>query len=417
MAFTSTAANAYLKRRYQPKFIENSLTSVSDSILKAVKKETDGSGENWSWLIDADDVFSGAGTLATAQAAATNNSPTVGGRLLSDWFEFSGDAIISASVIGKTRNNDGAWMKAVDIAMKKAMNSMQHANAVFLQGQGWGEVSQISSVSGATFKPTIPSDITKYVKGMPLHFSSSLNADGLRSSTVLYVTAVVYTQGSELVTCSANLSTVSAANSDWAFIADCRQDSATPARLQYIGLGGIFPDQSTTIDASNVTVYGFSRASNSRYYGSFIDASGGGSLLGYLIDGVQEAATIGNASSVELFCSRTVFAQVAKDLQNAVRYDDNPASKGLGTRRLLIYSDGQCEGHLNVSRTTNDTVVWGFDPSALTLKSIGSAPHIDMEDGMTMLRQASAQGYEVRWFQQATLEFANPMAGLRIKVA
>src|SRR3954469_24837766 len=115
MAFSETALNAYVKRTYVPDFIENSLTSVSDSILKAVKKSTDGEGENISWLCDADDTFVMAGDFPTAQAAATANATTVGKKFLSNWNVLSGDAQIPATIINMTRNNDGAWMGAVDV--------------------------------------------------------------------------------------------------------------------------------------------------------------------------------------------------------------------------------------------------------------------------------------------------------------
>lgn len=421
MAFSSTALNAYVKRRYDPKFIDNSLIQMLDSTLKPIKKETDGSGENYTWMTDVDDVDGGSADFVIAQAAAANNSPTVGSKFLSDWNDYADVAQISASIIGKTRNNDGAWMKAVDVAMKKKMRAIAHANAVMFQSRGWGEISQITSPSGSTFVPLVRSDITKYVRGMPLHFSSALNSATLRSSTVLYVTAVSYTPGSELVTCSGTMASVGAVANDWAFRAGCRQDSATPARIALTGIAAWCPNQAVgntdMADATITNIFGAPRTSNSRLYGTCIDATGGGSLLSALIDGAQEALTVGNATSLELFCSKANFASVAKDLNAAVVYDGNPATKSVGTKRLLIYSDGdKGEAHLQVSRTTNDSQVWGYDPSQVILRSIGGAPHIDAEDGLQMCRQSAAQGYETRWFQQAIYEFTNPAGLLRVQL-
>ena len=242
MAFTATALDAYLKRKYDPKFIENSMTSVEDSILRAIKRETDGSGEQYSWLVDADDAFNGGFALATAQAAAQANDTIVGSKFLSNWNDAAAVAQITSSVIGKTRNNDGAWMKAVDIAMRKTMKGIAHMNAVMLQSYGWGDIGQITSVSGSTFVPLIRSDITKYVKGMPITFAPSLHSDALRSATPLYVTAVNYTQGSELVTLSGALSGPGGANNDWAFIADFRQNSGSPSMQALVGLKSILPN-------------------------------------------------------------------------------------------------------------------------------------------------------------------------------
>lgn len=417
MAFNATALNAYTKHTYDPKFIDNSMTRVMDKMLGDVKKDTSGSGRDYSWLADADDSFNGSADFPTAQNAAANNNNTVGAQFLSNWNDYSAVAQLTSSVIGKTRNDDGAWQKALDTAMQKTLKGIAHANMLFLLGKGWGEVSQIASVSGASFTPSIPSDITKYVIGMPLVFSSSLNAAVLRSATVLYVTGVNYTQGQELVTCSANLSTVSAVANDWAFIAGCRQNSATPTQIVPVGLNAWFPNQLTDLtDTTVTTMLGFNRLVNSRYFGSFIDATQGGTPLTALIDGAQEACTIGNAKKLELYCSRAVFAGIAKDANNAVRYDGNPTVKSVGTSRLLVYADGQAEAHLNISRTMNDTCIFGFDPSQIIYKSIGGLPHIDSEDGLTMARQSAAAGYEIRWFQQSLIEVPNPAAGLRIQL-
>jgi hypothetical protein len=419
MAFSTAALTAYVKRKYDPKFIENSMTSVEDSILRAIKKETDGSGEQYSWLVDADDAFNGGLLLATAQAASAANDIVVGSKFLSNWNDSAAVAQISSSIIGKTKNNDGAWMKAVDVAMRKTMKAYAHLNALFIQSYGWGDVGQITSPSGSTFVPLVRSDITKYIKGMPLVFGADLHTSAVRSTTPLYVTAVNYTQGSELVTVSGALSGPGALANDWVFVADLRSPGSSPSMVAIAGLKSILPNQVASADLPDTTIsqlFGPDRSSNSRLYGTFIDASGGGSLVEALIDGAQEAITVGNAKKLRLFASKAVYAGVAKDLQNAVRYNDNDGNKTVGTKRLMVYADGDAEATLEVSRTTNDNQVWGFDPSQLILRSIGGAPHIDMEDGLTMARQSTVSGYEVRYFQQALLEFTNTPGMLRIQL-
>lgn len=417
MAFSATALNAYTQHTYDQKFIDNSMTSLVDAMLKAVKKDTSGSGRDYSWLADADDSFNASPDFPTAQAAAQNNSNTVGAQFTSKWNALSADAILTSEVIGLTRNDDGAWQKAVDTAMRKTQKGIAHANMLFLLGKGWGEISQISSVSGSTFVPTVPSDITKYVVGMPIVFSSSLNAAVLRSTTVLYVSKVSYTPGSELVTMSGTLASVSAVNSDWAFLAGARQNSATPSQIVPIGLNGWFPNQLTDLsDTTVTTMLGVDRTVNSRYFGNFIDATQGGTPLTALIDGAQEACTMGNAKNLRCWCSKQVFSQCAKDANNAVRYNDNSPMKSIGTNKLLIYADGQAEATLEVSRTMNDTFIVGFDPNQIIYKSIGGLPHLDNEDGLTMARQSAAAGYEIRWFQQSLIEVPNPAGGLRVQL-
>jgi hypothetical protein len=413
--FSDAALAAYTKRKYDPSFIENSMTSVSDSTLKAIKKATDGDGENFSWLTDMDDSFVVGGTFAIAQAAAAANPNTVGKKFLSDWNTLPGVAQVPTSIIEKTRTRDGAWQNAVDVALQKAINSFAHTNAVLLQGYGWGEISTIASVSGSTFVPGNRSDITKYVVGMPLHFSQSLHGHVLRTTTVIYVTGVNYDVGSELVTC--NAAVAPGANGDYAFIAGLREDSATPNRIANTGLGAWFPNRLTDMgDATITTLLGQSRASNSRYYGMFVDATGGGSVLSACQNACQRAVTLGNAKAVEMFCSEAVWNSAVAETSSLVRYTDNPQVKSVGARRLLVYADGQAEGHLQVSRTTNDNQIWFYDPASIVLRSIGAAPHIDSKNGVEMVHQATALGYEWRWIQMALLQFRNPAAGGRIQL-
>jgi hypothetical protein len=415
MAFSETALNAYVKRTYEPKRIDNSMTAVEDVTVKGIKKETDGSGDNISWLCDADDSFNGSYDFTITQDNATNNENTVGSKFLSDWMPFRAVAQISSDIINKTRNNDGAWARAVDVAMQKTMKGIAHAHAVFMQGKGWGEVSLIQGVSGSTFIPNVRSDITKYVKGMPLHFAASIASDALRSTTVRYVTGVSYTPGAELVTLSGTLAGVSAVNGDMAFIAGCREDSATPARRTIIGMNSWFPNQLVAIPATDSTLLTVNRALNTRLYGTFVDATGGGSVIDALIDGCTEAMVLGNSGKLSCFASKAVFAGVAKDLHSSVRYSEKGA-KQIGTNKLVIVSDGEAEATLEISRTTNDNQIWGYDKSQIVGKSIGGWPHIDAEDGLQMCRQGTKQGYEVRWLEQAVLQFRNSPGGLRIQL-
>ena len=48
MALTATGLAAYLKKKFDTKFIDNSMTAVSDAMLKSVGKKTDGSGTTFS---------------------------------------------------------------------------------------------------------------------------------------------------------------------------------------------------------------------------------------------------------------------------------------------------------------------------------------------------------------------------------
>ncbi|HEX5370014.1 MAG TPA: hypothetical protein VFY10_11415, partial [Dehalococcoidia bacterium] len=365
---TETAFAAYIKRKFDPKYIDNSMTSRMSPSFKAVTKDTSGGGDFLTYLEDDDDDFGASADFTVSQNQAINNSQTLGNQYQFPWMPGYEVAQLTTAVINKTRNNDSAWQSAISVKMKKKLAAMAHLNGVLFQGQGWGELFKIANVSGSTFTVANRvsgnvSDAPKAVQGMPVVFAPDLNVSALRSATVRTVLSVDYTSG--LVTLDGTLAGVSAVNGDFCFIAGCRQNAGSPSRLVWVGLDAHIPDrQSALTDNTVITLGGVNRANNPRTYGTYFDASTGGSLLGAIINGVQEASTIGGATHLELFCSRANFAQFALDMQNAVRYDGDTKERVVGNaKRVHFYSDGTCDAYLNVDKLTNDLQVWGFDPA------------------------------------------------------
>jgi len=334
--FNSTTFAAYLKSRFDKTAVSNGVTKRTSRMLKDLKRDTTGGGDVRIAMQDVTDAVSFSADFPTAQTGADNIN-NQGLKFTIDWFEVHGVAHLSSKVINQTKNNALAWGKAVDVAMNKSFAGMAHGMSILVVGQGWGEIGQITGVSGATFAPLVPSQIHRYAIGLQLHFSSALNTAGLRSSTTLRVIDVDATPGSEKVTCSANLATVSAVNSDWAFIAGCRQDSATPARLVPAGMDAWLPKRPVA-DATISTLYGATRTA--RAYGQYVDGTGGGSPLNFLLDAGQAAGSIGNAESITAYCSPNTWGTISKDLQTNVRYVDEARQKTAGTNELMIVADG-----------------------------------------------------------------------------
>lgn len=414
---TETAFAAYVKRKFDPKYINNMYTAKQSKMWKSAKKSTDGGGDFLTYLEDADDLFGASPDFTVSQNQAANQSPTQGSQFQFAWTPLYEVARLDTPTINKTRNTDSAWQSAITVAMKKKLAAVAHYNAVIFQGQGWGEICQITNPVGSTFQCLVASDITKIVQGMPVVFSADLNVSALRSATIRTVLAVDYS--ANLVTLDGTLAGVSAVANDFAFIAGARQNAGSPARLTFVGFGAHVPDRTVALtDTTVITLGGVNRANNSRLYGTFVDARTAGSALSAMIDGVQEASTIGGAEHIEMFASKNVFAGVAKDLQNGVNYEGNPGDKSVGTKRLHIFSDGDgCDAYLNVDKVTNDNQIWGFDPQYVNFRSIGEAPMIDnFGDKNQMGRVSNAAAWELRLFQQAALKISNHPACLRIRL-
>lgn len=415
---TATSFAAYIKRVFPKGFVDSSFTALVDAMWKDLPKDTSAGGDFCVYLEDADDSFSASGDLTTAQATNAATTDNMGSQFQFPWVPVSDEAQLTTEVITKTQTNDSAWQSATKTVLKKKINGINHLLAVALLGQGWGEIGTIASVSGATFKMTVPSKVVKIVNKMPLVFAQDLNVSALRSATPIYVTAVDY--DNNLVTCSANLAVPGGANGDYVFIAGLRVAGA-PGGVRgncFVGLDAHLPDRTAALtDATVITIGGINRATNSRLYGTFIPAQGGGSILAALISATQKAATNGGATDITYYCSQANFAQVELDLANAVGPDDNQRKKSIGTSDLVIYSNGTTVGRLKVGKLIDDTVIFGMDKDAWEFVSFGSCPKVDQFDGLEMGRLATTQGYGIRFYGLGALKIKNHPACVRIQLA
>lgn len=415
---TATAFAAYIKRVFPKGFVDSSFTALIDAMWKDLPKNTDAGGDFLVYLEDADDNFTASGDLATVQATNAATTDNMGSQFQFPWTPVSDEAQLTTEVITKTQTNDSAWQSATKTILKKKVNGLNHLLAVALLGQGWGEMGQITNPVGSTFQMLVPSKIQKIVNKMPLVFAANLNVAALRSATPLYVVSVDY--DNNLVTCSGALAGPGALANDFVFIAGLRPNGA-PGGVRgncFVGLDAHLPDRTAAItDATVITIGGVNRATNSRLYGTFIPAQGGGSILAALITATQKAATNGGATDITFYCSQGNFAQVELDLANAVGPDDNQRKKSIGTSDLVIYSNGTTTGRLKVGKLIDDTVIFGLDKDAWEFVSFGSCPKVDQFDGLEMGRLPTTQGYGIRFYGLGALKIKNHPACVRIQLA
>jgi hypothetical protein len=415
---TATSYAAYIKRQFPKGFIDNSFTALIDTMWKELPKETDAAGDLLVYLFDADDSFTASGDLATVQATNAATTENIGSQFQFPWVPVSDEAQLTAEVITKSQNNDSAWQSATKTAMKKKIAGLNHLLALQLVGQGWGEIGQITGVSGATFQLSIPSRINRIVNRMPLIFAADLNTSAARSATPIYVTAV--DPDNNLVTCSANLSVPGGANNDFVFVGGLRPSGA-PGGVRgnaFPGFDAWFPDRRAAItDATVSTLGGINRANNPRLYGTYVNAIGGGSPLSALISATQKAATNFGATDLTYYCSQANFATVALDLANPVNYEGNPGKKTVGTTDVVFYSNGTTTGRLKVTKMMDDNVIFGIEKGAVAFRSFGSMPKVDNLDGLELARLATSQGYSTRFYGLGGLKVVNPSACVRIQLA
>lgn len=402
-----TTGAAFLKRFYSPTFIQNAIDREGSRLFAMVPKDTNGSGDSYNFFVDVDGgVASGSADFATAQNTAANNAATIGSQFKVDWVEDHEVVQIDGKFLAQTRNNTGAWTAALKYAMDNAIRYAAHRKSIAFVTEGWGELDvAISGVSGATFACGDSVHIYRFMKGMPLVFSSSKNAAVLRSGTPINVTGVDYTNN--LVTCDTNLSTPGGANGDSVFTSGDRQNSATPVRLRPAGFPAWIPNQSGGVtDTTISTLYNVTRSSNTRLYGQWIDGTTQ-SLQDACIQAAQTCSSIGNATDMVIALAPANFTTLSKSMGSDKRYVDLKGNGGIGFRTISVYADG-VEAAVISDKYMGSHAAFLIDRKSFVHASIGPAPHIDSDDGNTILRISNSNGVEGRIVSYECIACKNP---------
>lgn len=403
---TPTTAAAFLQRYYSPKFIENSVAQKASRLFSQIKKNPNGGGDSYNFLSVLSDIATGSADFTTAQAMAADSTNTVGSKFNLDWMESNEPCRIKSKVIAQTKHSIAAWAPVLKFANESALRIAAHRFSVALYTRGWGELSQITSVTGSTFIPKVNSQIHRYFIGQQLVFSSAIATATLRSATALTITGIDYS--TKIITCSATMASVSAVDDDWAFTKGDRENSATASRLRPVGLRSWLPSENSVTAAGDITIGGVTRSTDTRHYGWRVDASTG-SILDKAIDLCQILSSYGNAEKIMMFTSPANYTAISIAMGTDRRYVDVKGAGGIGFRTVEIYADGiSCP--VIVDKYCDDTTSYILDPGTIELASLGPAPHVDNEDGQKMIKVSDDNSYEIRYCSWSQIAVKNPAA-------
>jgi hypothetical protein len=405
--FTVANGSAYLQKMYSPRVITNTATMLSSESLKLIRENTAGGGSDYNFLADNQDLVSGSADETTAFAYSTTAQASVGAQYSVPWFQDLFVTTVAGALIARVKNQPLKWTKALDKAMKSCINMSAFRTSLAWVTEGWGEIGQINTVSGFTFKPVDTSQIHRYIPGGKIVFSSSLNAAVLRSATAITITDVDYQ--TFIVTCDTTLATPGGTNNDFAFYAGDRQNSATPARQRPAGLAAWLPNSATKkADSTISTLYGVAR--KARDFGNLIDGTTG-TVASAFVRAAQAAKSFGNATKLAGFCSPNKYTDFSEMLagQNRSNTIELKGRGGYGHRYLTVYVDG-LEMGVGSDKFMDDTTAYCLDLDCCWINSIGPVPHVDNDDGNTMLRVAGARAVEIRLVQDFNFTIENPAA-------
>ena len=406
MGLDLTSFDAALKQHYTDDRVEN-MVYMDNPFLALVPKYENFGGRNLPIPLIYGNPQGRSATFATAQTRGAATSTKLDDFLLTRVKDYS-IATIDNETLEASKGNENAFMEAATTEIDGAINSLSRSLAVKLYRDGWGDVGQIGSIAGNTITLADVEDITNFEVGQQIVVSSSQNAAVLRAGSAI-VTNVNRSAGEFTVD---NLGGITGETAgDWIFLAGDRQDSATPSPLVVSGLGAWVPQTAPTSSA----FFGVDRSVDvTRLGGLRLDASSL-PLEEALIEADAQVAREGMALD-HFFMSHKRFGELKKALGTKVQYVDLQATAKISFRGILV--DG-ARGPIKVvpdQNCPNNSVI-GVKLAMWKLYSLGKAVRVIDTDGLQMLRQASADGVEVRYGFYGNLGCRAPGANINIKLA
>jgi hypothetical protein len=402
MSLDMTSFASFLKVYYTPQRLEN-MTYKDNALLAMVSKREDFYGKNMPVPIQYGNPQNRSANISTALNGSSTSSLT--DFVLTRNKDYS-VAFIDSETIKASKNNKGAFMEATTTEINSAMKSLVRALAVDLYGTGSGSRGQVTTGgTGTSIVLKDTEDVTNFEVGMEIVFSTADGGGSVKSGSVT-VTAVDRDSGTLTTDAQSAIAGGSGtANDDYIF-AEGDYDSKIK------GLSAWIPSSAPTSGDSFFSVdrsVDASRLAGIRYDGSAQP------IEEALVDGASRIAREGGTPD-HVFMSYAKYADLEKALGSKVQYVDLKVNAEVGFRGIVINGP---RGPIKVIPDQNCPSDTAFMLQLDTWKlwSLDKCPHIQDLDGLKMLRQASADGVEIRIAYYAQLACDAPGYSGRITLA
>jgi hypothetical protein len=300
-------------------------------------------------------------------------------------------ATIDNETLEASKGNPNAFMEAATTEIDGAINSLTRSLAISQYRDGSGQIGQLLAepTEASPFVITLkePSDVTNFEVGMVLVAYAALTGGSAKTSDGTddewVIAAVNRSAGTITLTGTYNSSGTLAAN-DYLFVEGDRG-------LKLSGFEAWLPASAPGATA----FFGVDRSIDvTRLGGQRYDASNV-PLEEALIEGASRVAREGGKID-HFFMSYDKYAELEKSLGSKVQYVDLKVTADIGFRGIMINGP---RGPIKVIPDQNcpGNRCFGVQLDTWKLYSLGKAVRVIDTDGLQMLRQASADGVEVRY--------------------
>lgn len=377
-----TAFDAMMKKLYPPGRPFN-LASRKRTFLSKVQKKDGFVGKDLAIPIITANPMGRSRTFSTAQtqgaqsyAQGTRNVFT-----LTRSHDY-GVVYIDAETIYASANNEGAFVSALKDQVDNMLDQLGHSLSISLYGLGGGAIGRRASINSNTITLESADSAKYFFKGMALNAGPNEDGSSLRTNTgTPYVTAVDWDAGTVTVDDATKIGSFS--NNDYLFPLD-------DATLPFKGLAGWIP--LTTPSAT--AFYGVDRTSDPvRLAGCRLDSPTSSIYESIMKIAERISETGGDADWC--FLSHTNFNNLAKDLSTRIEYEGGGGTADMGFEYINIHTSA---GKTTVMPDPDCPSTKGYvlTSKSWTFHHMEELPHVVRDDGISALRQSSADGIEVR---------------------
>lgn len=409
MSLDLTSFDSALKEHYTDDAVMNEVYKDNPFLAMVSKMENFG-GRNLPIPLVYGNPQGRSATFINAQARGLATSTLVEQFTLTRAKDYA-IADIDNETLEASKGDSNAFMEAATTEIDGAINNLSRSIAIKMYGDGFGSIGQVSSPGASTtLTLTNTSDITNFEVGQALVFSASAGANTLRASgAALYVTAINRQAGT--MTTNVNVNSIAGITDlDFIFIQGDRQDSATPTRLCLSGLEAWIPASAP----SSTSFFGVDRTIDvTRLAGQRLNGVGA-PIEEVLIDGAVQVGREGGKLT-DYFMSYSTYGSLEKSLGSKVQYVDLKVNAEIAFRGIMINGP---RGPVNCIPDQNcrTSRIFGVSMPMWKLYSLGKAVRVIDTDGLQMLRQASADGVEVRYGFYGNLGCKAPAYNINIQI-
>jgi hypothetical protein len=392
MAMSATAVSALLKEMYPDDVLQN-IVYESNPLLAMIPKEEDASGE----YVKVPLIYGNAqNRSATFSNAASGSTGAALQAFLLTYAENYSIASVTGKVARASRNNEGAFAKALELEMDSALKSLANdiANSLYRTSDGWKAQVNAEPAEAATTVITLKNveDITGFEVGMVVNIWSAASGGSQRS-----------TDGSDVSWTITNVDRDAGSIT----LDDAYTSSGTIAANDYIVIEGDRGEKLSGLldwipaSAPGATAfYGVDRSIDTTRLGG-VRVSGSALPIEDAL--LKLAARIGREGGSPdcCFLSFSKYNELVTSLGAKVQFTEFKTGE-VGFAGILIHGP---KGAIKVYPDAQCPDNYGFMLTLKTWKlySMGKAFQIDDLDGNKVLRSSNSDGVDIRCVSYANL--------------